>query len=73
MSAITASDLERQATRERERLQNTVSHLADRVRDTVDPKQIVRTHLLSTLVVCGIAALALGYLIAIPFTLSRRP
>jgi len=72
MSAMSAADLERRATDERQRLQNTVSELATRVRETVDPVHVVRTHMLSALLVSGIVAFAFGYLVTVPFTLSHR-
>lgn len=72
MNASSAADLEKQATRERERLQNSVSELAHRVRESVDPKRAVRTHLLFSATVCAVAGLVFGYMVAVPFTASRR-
>jgi hypothetical protein len=53
---------------ERQRLRDSFSELQERVRETVDPRELMRAHAALSLLVVAVAGFALGYRLASGFT-----
>jgi hypothetical protein len=68
MNRLPVSTLEVQAARERQRLRDSFSELQERVRETVDPRELMRAHAALSLLVVAVAGFALGYRLASGFT-----
>ena len=68
MSSAPVQHLEVQAQHERERLHDSIFELRDRVRESVDPHRVLRSHLALACLLAGVTGIAVGYLLAGPFT-----